>query len=201
MKIDDWMLLTLTFITGVAIGAYVYVTAFKPTYAPEGLSDTEEGAAEFSVVGKAYGGNESASYIRPSFRVLGDGSYLYVAGGEGDEALDPAKGELPSDLRRALLSAASDSVLLDSSETVTKNNCRSFAVGVDYEYRVVKDGEAYTLDTCHTAFNYEDELALVLEDVWNFLGGESYGARGLKGDTPYEMLENFLRERLSPYED
>lgn len=201
MKLDDWLLLSLTFVTGVAIGAYVYVTAFKPTYAPEGLNDSEEGAAEFSVVGKIYGGTESADYIRPSFRVLGDGSYLYAVGGEGEDALEPIEGELPSDLRRALLSAAADDVLLEGSQTVGKSNCRSYQGGTDYEYRFVLDGEYYTLDTCHTALNYDDELNLVLEDVWNYLSGDSYGASGLKGDTPYEMLENFLRERLSPYED
>lgn len=201
MKLDDWMLFTLTFLTGVVIGAYVYITTFKPTYAPEGLSDSEDEAAGFSVVGKTYGGLEPSGYIRPSFRVLGNGSYLYTVGGEGENALEPQKGEIPRDLKRALLSIVTKNALEKGSEPVTKNNCRSLQGGVDYEYRIVKDGIAYTLDTCHTALAYDDELTLVLEDIWNYLSGEGHGARSVTGDTPYEILENFLRERLSPYEN
>jgi hypothetical protein len=69
MKRDEWMLLSLTFLTGLAIGMYVYIVAFKPTYAPENLSGVESEANEWSMVGKRRAEFHNSDYVYPSFRL------------------------------------------------------------------------------------------------------------------------------------
>ena len=94
MKRDDWMILSLTFLTGLAIGMYVYITAYKPTYEANDISETEAEAGEWSVVGKRVGGTDGSDYIQPSFRLLGNGEYTYLPGGSGEMSLEPVEGSL-----------------------------------------------------------------------------------------------------------
>ncbi len=169
MKRDDWMLFALTFLTGAAIGMYVYIAAFKPIYAPEGLDNTEANAEEWNVVGKRRGGTGENSDIQPSFRVLSDGSYTYLPGGSGDNSLEPVEGSISRSIVRDL--QVSESQLNTHTKRVTGLECASDSGGYDYRYRFTINGETYLMDSCQTTLGYDSDLAKALEDVWNVLEG------------------------------
>lgn len=191
MKRDDWMLFTLVFMTGLAIGIYVYVAAFKPIYAPEDLSGVESEASEWSIIGKRRGGEHQNGFIHPSFRVLGDGSYTYLMGGEGDNALTPREGKLSKRMVRALKVTEEDLVIYSRS---ISRQCLTSRGEYEYEYRVVYEGESYLLDTCYTALGHSSDLAEALDNVWMYLSDGTVTERTV--DTPSEWLENFLYEAL-----
>ncbi len=184
----------LTFVTGLAIGMYVYVAAFKPVYAPEGLGGSEAAASDFSIIGKTYGGSEDAGFIRPSFRILGDGTYMYIQGGDGINALEPIQGSLPNSLVRELKAEIADSNLSHLSVTAVKGNCLSYSGGFDFEYKITVNSKQYVLDTCKTVFENNDPLAELLQSVWDELSGN-------KSSTTYNgslsnMAEEWLYNRL-----
>lgn len=203
MSGQDWFLFILTFMTGLIAGMYVYVLSFKPTYLPDDLNNNEDVASEFSVVGKVYGGRVSNGYIRPSFRITADGSYAYIPGGEDPEALEPVQGKLPRALFNDVVSASDERTLTDASEPVNKQSCSSYSDGFDYQYRIVVDNNEYQVDTCRTTLGYDDELTIVLDDVWDYLANPDTTYRGQSSPsvsgTPANMATEFIRKHLSPY--
>lgn len=175
MKRDDWMLLSLIFLTGVALGMYVYVTAFKPTYAPQNLNNSEAEASEWSLVAKRYSDGSSRN-VEPSFRILSDRSYVYLPGGDSDSALAPIEGKLSSGLMADLRKY--DNELVPYTYTPLAPDCSSLQGGYDYEYRFIVDNTVYPLDTCDTALGHRSELAVLLQKVWSELegGGRATGS-------------------------
>lgn len=180
MTKGDWFLFIFTFITGMAAGAYLYTMNFRPAYVPvEGLENDETSAQEFSVIGKEYGGFRMEGYVPASFRVTKGGSYTYLSGGVGDEALEEREGTLPNGLARALEDAVDDADLDALAIPATKDNCRHYSDGIDHTYRLTVDGAYYVLDTCRTALPYDHELTEVLGDVWTYLEtGTAYERSG-----------------------
>lgn len=168
MDITDWFSFGLAFVTGIFIGMFMFVTVFKPAYIPDDLDRTEDKAYEFSVVGKAYGGLVPNDYIHPSFRLLGNGEYTLLPGGTDADALEPVSGFIPNDLQRLLDSEIRAESLLDKSVPVEKT-CRSFSDGTDYKYQITVEGTVYQLDTCKTALSYGANLAVLLDEVWDYL--------------------------------
>jgi len=185
-------LLALTFVTGVFIGAYIYVSAFKPVYAPEGLSKDEMSASDFSVIGQAYGGFHTKDYIQPSFRLLADGSYSFVEGGTGANSLDVVEGKLSGSLLNEVRDVIYQGSLESLSQPVNNKSCVSAADGIDYEYKVSLDGESYKLDTCLTNLDYNDELAEVFYKIWLYMESPTNTLWG----SPADMLEEYLRRQF-----
>jgi hypothetical protein len=167
MERSDWMLLGMTFLTGVFIGVALYVLSFKPTYTPETLNESESVAQSFSIIGEQYGGFQEAGYRAPSFRLLADGSYTYAPG--GTDASIPVTGVLPNSLFVEIEAVSNVAELQENSLSIEPDSCRSFSDGIEYRYQVVRDGEVFVLDSCTTTLGYDSELALVLEDVWWYL--------------------------------
>jgi hypothetical protein len=205
MSAQDKFIFILTFMTGFAVGFYVYVVSFKPTYAPESIDRTEELASDFSVIGKQYGNNERG-YIAPSFRVTGEGQYSYIAGGLAESALEPTEGQLPRQLTNNLKIQATPEELSFLSQKRAPADCRSANNGVDYIYRLIIDGVEYELDSCQTLLSYDTDLAKTLEELWQYLedpqaSSNSTGSLVPLGDSLQETGVNFIREHLSPYED
>jgi len=162
--------------------------AFKPTYIPDNLNDTEAEANEWSLVAKRYG-DGSSRYVEPSFRLLADRNYVYLPGGDSDSALTPIEGKLSTLLMRELRAYDEDLVLY--ADTVEATGCPSLNGGYDYEYRFTLDNTVYLLDTCSTALGQNSDLALLLEAVWLELEGE---------DKPRESFsdwaERWINERI-----
>lgn len=200
MSGQDTFMFLLTFLTGIFLGAFIYVTSFKPTYAPDDIGSAESTAGDFSVIAKAYGGVHERGYISPSFRVLSEGSYMYIQGGVSDSALEPIEGKLPSSLLRQLKVVATEDTLVIYEEEVGKSNCRSFADGVDYEYRITLEEIEYSLDTCTSNVPYDSALAIALDDVWTFISGTGTYT-GPQGGSLSDKATDFIRKNLSPYEE
>lgn len=174
MKRDDYMLLALTFLTGVAIGMYVYIAAFKPTYAPEKLSGDEIEAADWSLVARRYGGDLMPGYTDSTFRVLGDGTYTYIPGGTDGLLTEQKQGKLSGSLMKKLRSY--DDSLLQYSMTASRNDCSSYYDGYDYDYRFTKNNIVFDLDTCRTALGENTPLSLLLAEVWDEIEGRQTSA-------------------------
>ena len=206
MKPTDWLFLGLTFATGLFIGMAIYVVSFKPTYAPENLNTEEDSALEFSIIGKAYGGDLGPEYIRPSFRLLRNGTYDYIQGGDGEDALDSVTGKLSKNVLNRVVASMEEAVLLEASWPTEKDDYRIFVDGIDYQYQITLDGTVYQLDTCNTDLDYDSELAISLEMVWNELGGTEdivnpdTGTATFKpsGESIQEQATSWLKSRLDP---
>lgn len=202
MTTQDKFIFILTFITGLAAGMYVYVISFKPTYAPETINNVEELAEDFSVIGKQYAGDRQNDYVAPSFRITADGSFSYRPGGSTTDGLEIIEGKLPRTLINDLRSLATFDELDRLSENNPAGDCQSFVDGIDYQYRIILESEEFQLDSCDTRLGYDSDLALALEDVWNYLDDPSVEAGGsLFGNSFYDTSVNFIRDNLSPYEE
>lgn len=190
MKRDDWMILSLTFLTGLAIGMYVYITAYKPTYEAEDISGTEAEAGEWSVVSKRLGGRDGNNYIQPSFRLLGNGEYTYLPGGAGEMSLEPIDGSLSS--------GEMANLRLSESELAAYEQGPRFAIcamdqgGYDYEYRITINRESFLLDTCLANFS-NSFLEESLSAVWQNIEG---GGERRQYDSVSDWLEDFIRRNL-----
>lgn len=187
MKRDEWMLLTLTFLTGLAIGMYVYIMFFKPTYTPENLNTSEAEASEWSLVAKRYSSDADRS-VEPSFRLLGDRSYVYLSGG----AEEPREGKLSSGLMRQLREF--DDELYGYSAAPMQPDCPSVRGGYDFEYRFIVDNTVYALDTCHTYLGHTTSLAILLEKVWDEVEGRRENPIRYGGFS--EWAEDWIRQNI-----
>lgn len=185
------MLLSLTFLTGVAIGMYIYIGVFKPMYAPETLSDTESEASQWSVVSRKRDGANVAGYSEPTFRLLGDGSYTYLPGSEEGTMVEAKEGKLSRSLLRELRTY--DDTLHDYSFTVSRAGCASEVGGYDYEYRFTKNTLTYNLDTCYTALGDDTPFAILLTKVWDEVEGR--GVIGPGGNFS-DWAEGWIRENI-----
>jgi hypothetical protein len=202
MKTQDKFVFILTFLTGLAAGMYIYVISFKPTYAPETIDPNEELAQDFSVIGKQYGGDLQSDYVAPSFRITGNGNFDYRPGGNSESALEPVSGQLPNSLVSEIKDLATKGELEFLVQPRAESDCRSHVDGFDYQYRVILEGIEYHLDSCNTLLGYNSELAVALEDVWDYLNDPtSNNEETLFGDSFYDTSVNFIRENLSPYEN
>ena len=187
------MLFTLTFLTGAAIGMYVYVTVFKPVYLPENIDTTEEQAYEWSVIGKKRSNHPDPEYVHASFRLLGDRSYVYLPGSISSEALEPVEGAISKRLQTAL--RFEESKLIRYSEASALTTCASDSDGIDYEYRFTVSGRTYLLDTCETRLREDREAMSILESIWNEVEG---GTTESSYVPPAKWLENLLRSHFAP---
>lgn len=196
MNGSDWMFFILTFLTGFVIGLFLYITAFKPTYVPEDFADLDK-ASEFSVIGSVYGGLRGPEFTRPSFRVISDQTYQYRPGGETGAAT-VAEGRMVSSLFDALRTAADEDDVAYFSESVARANCASDRGGYDYHYTITIDGTVYELDTCQTNLEPDDELALVLDDVWTYVADPT-AYTATPSDSLNGVIVDYLRKHLSPF--
>lgn len=167
MTMRDFLILSFTFFVGLFSGFYLYVTEFRPVYVGDTTDLPEVGALDFNVIGITYGGFVPEGYEHPSYKVDHNGSYDYFPGGVGE--IEKREGELPDQLFEELTRAVARANLPEQSESVSNKNCASYADGIEYEYDIVRDGEAYELDTCLTAFSNNTELGSVLLEVWTYL--------------------------------
>ncbi len=163
------MLLSLTFLTGLAIGMYVYIVAFKPTYAPEKLGSSETEASEWSMVGKRRVEGDRSGYVQPTFRLLGDGQYVYLPGGMSDSVPVPIEGKLSRALIREV--RANDQLVPNYARVVDLALCPGDRSGFDHEYQVTISGVIYWLDSCQTTLGHDTAYAFILAEVWNEIEG------------------------------
>lgn len=189
MKRDDFMLLFLTFLTAVAIGMYVYIMFFKPTYVPDQINNSESVANEWSLISKRYSDGPSRT-VEPSFRLLGDRTYVYLPGGQSEDSLTPIEGKLSSSLMKKVRQF--DSSLAGYTMSSETGQCRSDLGGYDFEYRYIIDNTVYNLDTCDTSLGYTSSLSVTLEAVWD----EIEKGRQIEYGSFSEWAEDWIRKNV-----
>ncbi len=181
MKRDDWMLFILTFLTGAVLGMYVYFAVWKPVYAPDDLNSAEVGASDWSLVGERRYGDS----IDASFRLLADGSYVFIVLDENGEPESRKQGNLSKSLITDLQVSASELASYEEEQ-----ECED--VGrAEYRYRFTVEEDIYSLDTCKTVLGQDSELATTLNKVWQKVGGEAEDNR-----TPAAMFTDWLNGRI-----
>ncbi|MEX0930785.1 MAG: hypothetical protein WDZ68_00650 [Candidatus Paceibacterota bacterium] len=200
----DWFLFSLTFVVGLTTGIYLYFTIYVPTYQlnTSGLSQSEVASNEFSVIGRSYGGNIVGEYVHPSYRIAGDGTYIFLRGGVGVEGQEPETGVLPRLLFNDLKRIAESSDLDTLSEPGNKEECNTFFDASDYLYHITVDGVQYAIDTCTSNISYEHELVFVLEDIWMYIHDpDSYQERERPNrESGRGFFESLLRQYFVPNE-
>lgn len=187
MKRDDWILLSLTFLTGLALGMYLYVMVFKPIYQPENLSNVEAGASEWSLVSKRRVDNDQTGQVQPSFRLLSDGGYVYLPGGASDNSLAPIEGKISKSLVQKIRSY--DNNLSAYEGTANTSSC----LNMNHEYRFTLSNQVYLLDSCYSALGYDSPLAEALDAVWDEVEGKG-GSKPFT--TPSQWVQNLIRQAL-----
>jgi hypothetical protein len=164
MKKEDVLNILITFVVGFLAGGYLYFAHFSKIVNPDSV-DTAESAAEFTIIGEAYGSCNSAC---PSFQVVQDGSYRYQFVPEIGQERTIKSGTLPLDIQREVKRAFAEDELVAQSQPVTPPDCNSRNGGIDVRYKITLDGAEYTLDSCGTAVDGEGELWNGLAKIWSY---------------------------------
>jgi len=165
MRRQDLLSLLITFVVGMCIGAYLYITGAANFFA-ELSTPTVEETNDFSIVGDIYGGCRAAC---PSFQLLEDGSYrhLYTPERGADEVLQ--RGTIPFSLRQNLRSTLTRGDLEAQAKAQTRDVCNSHSDGIDVSYAITIDGDTYKLDSCTTAVDGDGALWIYLNQIWEHI--------------------------------
>ncbi|TXH01166.1 MAG: hypothetical protein E6P95_02385 [Candidatus Moraniibacteriota bacterium] len=164
MKKHDIVSILITFLVGVFIGGYFYLTNFAGLVAKIETPDIET-VSEFTIVADVYGGCRNAC---PSFQVQNDGTYryLYTPAVGAEQVL--RKGALSRELLKSLQTVVTKEALATQSKVITPALCNSFTDGIDIRYEITLDGVVYRLDSCGTAVVAESKLWATLSAIWDF---------------------------------
>ena len=167
MKKQDTLTILSAFLVGIIAGSYLYIMGFLPQMERmEAVVPSFERIEEvLSVVGEMYGGMRAGT--PPSFVLHADGTYTYRAM-SSDRTVDgtEVEGELPELLLSELREVLTPRTLEQRAVEVTPETCAMFVDGVEYRYRVERDGQSYVLDTCGTDFSADSEAGLLLAKLW-----------------------------------
>ena len=157
MKIGDWLVVLLTFITGVAAGSFVYLIGLREfdidPIKPSLIS-------EFEIVVTNYGGCTRSGGCS-SYRILSDGSYVFIAG-DGVTSGGVITDDQLSSLKQTLF--ATD--LEVQSVAYEPDFCESWVDGVDTTYSITRDGIQFEIDTCKTTADVDSDLLELLDWLW-----------------------------------
>lgn len=148
------MVILLTFFTGVAAGSFVYLNGLRE-YDIDPIKPSL--ISEFEILVTQYGGCARVSGCS-SYRILSDGSYVFVANNGVTNS-----GDITDDQLTSLKQTLFDSDLELQSLPVASEFCESWIDGVDTTYTITRDKVTYTLDTCTTAVNVDSDLIELLD--------------------------------------
>lgn len=164
MKKQDFLSILITFVVGILLGGYLYLTDAANFIMKLSIPD-EEMVSEFTIVGDVYGGCRSTC---PSFQVLSDGSYHYLYTPSAGAEKVTRKGNIPFALQQQLKAAVTKNQLWGQSTAIEPAVCNSYTDGIDVKYEILLDGVTYTLDSCGTSVNTASPLWSALRSVWTF---------------------------------
>ena len=158
-----YLIILLTFITGLASGVYVY---FNTLNSDEGKSvgvSIEEG---YEVVSYTYGGCERVGCS--SYKLADDGEYSYLmqSAGYGNERFD----DTLSEKQHEELDAAIEGTNYKSiEESVFTGSCPDTYDGLAYRFEIRIENERYSLDSCIQSLEDETLFAMLIKyfDIMN----------------------------------
>jgi hypothetical protein len=128
---------------GIVAGVYVFfVTRTAEETVPQNLRERTGG---FEIVADAYGGCQIIGC--PSYRLLSDGSYVYVLD-ERDGVGERYEGNLSSEEIRALRTAMSTTDFEALKQRMFEGTCPAFIDGVSHRFTIRFEEETFEFDSC-----------------------------------------------------
>lgn len=161
MRGTDAVMIFLTFLTGLFLGAYLYITVFAPTYEQDDTGVTDTRTIGFLLQGEAFGGCQMIENTCPSFALRHTRGFTFTDPVAGDVS-GYLSGSQFTELKRVI---AETEPLQRFTADDPAARCRSASDGIDYRYRLILDGDAYEFSTCGTTFT-DTALAREFAALW-----------------------------------
>ena len=141
MQKHFYLMLALTFVTGIASGVFVYTVSRNP----EPYVTPEEPATGFEIIAYSYGGCERAGCS--SFRLLEDGVYTYLTRtiARGDERFEDSISERQLGILTDLVESTSFKTV---EQTSFAGVCPSTYDGIVYRFEIRDKELRYSFDSC-----------------------------------------------------
>ncbi len=152
-----FLVLALTFLTGVTIGVYAYFMTRSEN--PEDTIERPQVETGFEVVATTYGGCERLGCS--SLRIGDDGEYTYLQSSQGsyerfEDSLTPRQLE-----ELTALVEATD--FEDISETQFVGTCPSEYDGIAYRFTIRRESERYEFDSCRESLDGQEIFLTVVK--------------------------------------
>jgi hypothetical protein len=129
-----------TFVLGLVTGAIIFL---QSSTGGEGDGSLDTDTRSFSIVAYVYGGCERVGC--PSYRVLQNGSYIYIQRQQGNGKYEGTVSEASMKELKQQLASADFSQIGASTFTGT---CPITYDGVAYRFNIDYKGNQYTFDSC-----------------------------------------------------
>ncbi len=151
MTHQDRISILITFVCGIFIGGYLYLTGFLPTYhLPE--ASTKDAYDGLVVVADAYGGCSDTDQCL-SFQLLSDRSYRAVLGTTAEART--YNGSISRSALNDFTRAITETALEANAAVLPLPQCRYEGPGAtNYRFLITYNGKNYTLDTCNSQIEY-----------------------------------------------
>ena len=143
-----YLVVILTFVTGLATGVYgFFATRVPPDTPPEDVAVEQSG---YEILATTYGGCERIGCA--SYRLMDDGTYLYLAPNAAREYVR-YEDEVSPRQHDHIESLLMDAPLARLSQTTFEGTCPVTFDGIAYRFDIRRDGEVYRLDSCVEALD------------------------------------------------
>lgn len=162
MTHQDKISILVTFVVGMLVGSYLYVTGFAPTYRlPE--ADQVSAYDGFVIIGDSFGGCEVTNSCI-SFQLFQNGTYRVIYKRDGKSVEKTSS--IPRSLRQELVTALEPAALTRDSKPLLLLNCAFGEEATNFRFTITSNKESYLLDTCATSIAYTEPLWSALANAW-----------------------------------
>jgi hypothetical protein len=162
MTNQDKLSVLITFIFGLVVGGYLYLTGFATTFKlPE--AGQEATYAGLIITADSYGACERENACL-SYQILEDGSYRAVFDTTGVKLV--VEDSVTRLLKRDLIAALVEAELKIQTKEKTTPGCHYGADSTNYRFNITLNGRDYLLDTCSSAIDYDGIVWNTLLRTW-----------------------------------
>jgi hypothetical protein len=167
MMPQDRLSLSITFVIGLVVGSYLYLTGFSTTFKLPEANDAGVYTG-FVVNGDSYGECRVERSCL-SYQILGNGVYRAIFDTDSRGRNDVTKeGRLPRKIRLNLQSNLTVDELWRISQPQLVSKCLN-PDGTNYRFKVTVEEVEYEVDTCTAEIDYESPVWLSLTAVYNYI--------------------------------
>jgi hypothetical protein len=155
MTHQDRLSIIITFVIGIFVGGYLYLTGFLPTYhLPEAMTkDAYEGLV---LIADAYGACQIDDTCL-SFQLLPDRSFTAVIGAGSTSYT--RKSDVSRGAMSSFIKAISPAALNANSQRLAEYSCRyTGPEATNFRFQVTYEGKNYVIDTCQSQVDYQGAL-------------------------------------------
>ncbi len=163
---QQMVLISLTFLTGLLVGMYLYVAYFAPTYTQTGVDE-----ADFELIGNSYGRCENEEGCA-SFRLTDNRELAYLPPSRTGVDVSVLTTVISRSSYRSIYNRISTADLDALAEPIFGVECISSSGGDDYTYTIMVEGSTYVLDTCETGLAFDEEMQELLRGVFDTAASE-----------------------------